>query len=153
MGYKNEACTISGDCEYQGQTFPYSQQFEADEMELQSILLNFGAYYSPRLIGIIRPFFGCGLSYSLNTLYQLDESLNRTEIYDKGNCAGVYAQGGLELSTAYNYSVYIPVKYSYYLEGSFKRQGVSDDPFDPTDGATEYTMKLSARYIVDQEKE
>ncbi len=143
MGYKNEACTISGTTEYQGQSSPYTQVLEADEMELQSILLNVGVNYSPRLIGIFRPFIGGGFTYSINTLYELDDALERSDVFDKGNCPGFYAQGGLELSTAHNYSVYVPIKYTYFMEGSYEKQGDDGGSLEPSDTASEYKMKLS----------
>lgn len=140
MGYKNEACTISGTTEYQGQSSPYTRVLEADEMELQSIFLNVGVNYSPRLIGIFRPFIGGGFTYSINTLYELDDALDRTEAFDKGNCPGFYGQVGLELSTAHNYSVYVPIKYSYFLEGSYERQ-IQDETGGGLGPVTDYKMK------------
>jgi hypothetical protein len=141
MGYKNEACTISGTTEYQGQSSPYTRVLEADEMELQSILLNVGVNYSPRLIGIFRPFFGGGFTYSLNKLYELDDAKIRSDAFDKGNCPGFYGQAGLELSMAHNYSVYVPIKYSYYMEGSYERQ-IQDGSGGGLEPVTDYKMKM-----------
>ncbi len=143
MGYKNEACTSTGTTEYEGQTNPYTLELEADQLELQTILINVGAYYSPRQIGMLRPFFGGGFTYSLNTLFELDDMKYRTDVFDKGNCPGIYGQAGIELSTAYNYSVFVPLKYSYYFESSFVKEGVDESSFEPGKTPSEYRMKLS----------
>jgi len=142
MGYLNEACTITGTTEYQGQSDEYTENINADEIEQQSIFLNVGANYTIPLLGIFRPFFGCGFTYAINTIYELDEELERTGTFDKGNSPGFYAQGGLELATALNYSVYVPIKYTHFLGASYERQ-YDEGSFDPSNSVSEYRMRAS----------
>ncbi|MCP4231285.1 MAG: hypothetical protein GY771_14205 [bacterium] len=146
MTYRNEACSITGTTEYLGNESEHNEVMAADELEHEIILLNVGARYTAPLLGMFRPFIGGGFAYSMNKLHELDGEGVRSGTFDSGKNPGIYGLAGLELSMARNYSVYIPVKYTYFWEGSYDKQITDDDGgggFAPGDPVTDYKLQTT----------
>jgi opacity protein-like surface antigen len=143
MTYRNKACSITGTTEYLGEESEYNETMEADELEQEIILLNAGARYTAPFLGMFRPFIGGGFAYAINKLHELDEEGARSGVFDSGNNPGIYGMVGLELSMSRNYSIFIPIKYTYFWAGTYDMQisdGGSGGGLAP---ATEYKLQTT----------